>query len=158
MKNLNIIASTIMIWALALVFNLNPVIAAENKIIYEMGESGQTVTFSRTAKDESDADLEDENAAVSGNAKLKKATIAIVVYEVGEGGHRITFPATLMDASGEDTLKHKSASKADAKSAKSDCSAVVFELAESGLHIEFPLAAEEPIIEAEDILASQCDS
>ena len=158
MKNLNIITSTIMIWALALVFNLSPAIAAENEMPYEMGESGQTVTFSRTAKDESAADAEDENAAVSGNAKPKRAGIVLVVYEVGEGGHRITFPATLMNVSGEDTLKHESASETDAKSAKSDCPTVVFELAESGLQIEFQLAEDETIIEAEDILASQSDN
>jgi hypothetical protein len=60
MKNINIMTTTMMIWALALIFNLNTATAAENRTVFEMGESGQTVSFPVTATEISAADAEDK--------------------------------------------------------------------------------------------------
>ena len=158
MKNINITTTTMMIWALTLIFNLNTATAAENRLVYEMGESGQTVTFPLTAKEISAADTEVEKPAALPKANSGKTGATLLIYEVGEGGHKISFPLTLAETTAKNTQEQRSVSKAAAKSGKSDCRVVPFEMAESGLLIEFPAAVEETVVVDEDTIASQTGS
>jgi hypothetical protein len=158
MKNINIMTTTMMIWALALIFNLNTATAAENRTVFEMGESGQTVSFPVTATEISAADAEDKKPVTLRKANSGNTGATLLIYEVGEGGHRISFPLTLAETTAKNTPEQRSVSKAAAKSGKSDCQVVAFEMAESGLLIEFPAAVEETVVVDEDTIASQTGS
>ena len=164
MKNTKIFTTTMIIWALALVFNLNTASAAEKLMVYEMGESGQTVSFPMTADEIAVADAENKNAAVLPEAVAGKTRAAVLIYEVGEGGHRITFPLTLTDSGSENMPGGKAdyraagGSEAAVGIANSDKRVLTFEMAESGLLIEFPTAVKVIVIGDEDSIAARAEN
>lgn len=155
MKKIKIFTTTIIIWTLVLVFNLNTALADARFKVYEMGESGQIVSFPMSAEEIEAADCDNKKLAVLRTANTGKTRAAVLIYEMGEGGHRIAFPLTLMDQGREDVLGWKPDYKAAARNRKLDNPVLTFEMAESGLLIEFPTAVKVILIGDENSMATR---
>ena len=155
MKNTKIMMTILMIWALALIINLNAATAEEKSMVFEMAESGQTVSFPMTAEEIAAAEAEIEKPAFRRNADAEKKRTPVIIHEVGEGGHRIIFPLTRTDTAAEDLSNRQPDSSAAAKTGKPKCQVLAFEMAESGLLIEFPAAVKVIVVGDEDTIASR---
>ncbi|MBW2411971.1 MAG: hypothetical protein JRF72_19415 [Deltaproteobacteria bacterium] len=164
MKNIKIFTTTMIIWTLALVFNLNTALADENIKVYEMGESGQIVSFPMTAEEIAAADCDNKKPAAVRKASAEKTRAAVLIYEVGEGGHRITFPLTRTNPDREDVLgwkpdyKAAEGSRSSSRNHKSDNRVLTFEMAESGLLIEFPMTVKVIVIGDENSIAARAEN
>ena len=128
-------------------FTVNPVVAAEKQKVYEMGESGQTVSFFMTVEEIAAEDTEKERLAAIREAKIQKPKQRRKIFEMGEGGHFVSFLMTTDEIAAEDAKIARFKARHDSKTSKEESKVITFELAESGEIIEFPLKGMEIITE-----------
>jgi AAA15 family ATPase/GTPase len=81
---------------------VNPVLAAERKKVYEMGESGQTVSFVMTEEEIAAEDTEKEKIASTRGSKDDKQKQRRRVFEMGESSQTISFRLTADEIVAED--------------------------------------------------------
>ena len=122
---------------------VNPVAAAERLRIYEMAESGQTVSFLMTIEEIAAEDNDKERLATIREAKTQKPKHRRKVFEMGESGQIVLFPTTADEIAAEDAKITLLKARYDSKTSKEGSEVVTFELAESGETIEFPLPLQE---------------
>jgi hypothetical protein len=148
-----IITTTLLILAMALFFNLNTATAADKLKVFEVGESGWSVSFPMTPEEISAEDAETARLAAIRKAKSKNTDKRLRVYEMGESSYEVSFPLTAAEIAAEDEKNERLASKKAAKSSKPECRTIAYEMAESGHIIEFTVTTEETV--SEDVIASR---
>jgi len=116
---------------------VNPIVAAERQKVYEMGESGQTVSFVTTEEEIAIEDTEKEKIATTRGSKDDKQKLRRKVFEMGESSHIVSFPITADEIAAEDAKIARLKARPDSKASKAVNEVIVFELAESGETIEF---------------------
>jgi hypothetical protein len=135
MKKYTIIILGIMFFTVGTL--VNPIVAAERQKVYEMGESGQTVSFRMTIKEIAAEDTEKERIATIRETKTQKSKQRRKIFEMGESGQIISFPMTADEIVAEDAKIARLKALHDSKVSKEGSEVVTFELAESGETIEF---------------------
>jgi hypothetical protein len=126
---------------------VTPVVAAEKQKIYEMGESGQTVSFVMTEEEIAAEDTEKEKIATNRGSKEDKQRQRRRAFEMGESGQTISFRLTADEIVAEDEKIARLKARPDSKASKEVNEVILFELAESGKTIEFSGKEVEILIE-----------
>jgi hypothetical protein len=117
---------------------VNPAVAVETHRIYEMGESGQTVSFPMTAEEFAAEHSERERLSAIREIKAQKPKQRQRVFEMGESSQIVSFPMTAQEIADEDANIARPKALYDSKPSKVRGEVITFELAESGEIIEFP--------------------
>ncbi len=142
-KMKKIITTTLVLSVIALFLNLNTATAADRHKVFEMGESGSSVSFPMTAEEIAAEDAEAAKLAAIREAKLKNPGERMRVYEMGESGHTVSFPLTAEEIAAEDANKDRPVSRKAMQSSETEKRLTTFEMAESGQIIEFSVSMEE---------------
>ena len=131
-----IILTAISILSLVIMVSTNSAAAEERRIIFEMGESGQTVSFPMTSEEISDHVVDFERLVQIGLSISKTITQRFTAYEMGESGQTFSFPMTSEEISVDDAAKPL-LSDIRKKSTVDEWQPGAYEMAESGELIEF---------------------
>ena len=135
MRKLILTATAIL--AMVIMVSINTASAEKKHIVFEMGESGQTVSFPMTDAEISALSAENATQVHGGKFNSQKTAPSIKIYEMGESGQIISFLMTLEEIAAEDAEKRR-VSKIRRKSSVDDKQTITYEMAESGVVIEFP--------------------
>lgn len=130
------------ILAMVIMVSINTASAEERHIIFEMGESGQTISFPMTDAEIAAISAENATQVHGGKFNSEKTAPRIKIYEMGESGQIVSFLMTQEEIAAEDAEKRR-ISMIRRKGSVDDKQTKTYELAESGIVIEFP----EPILE-----------
>ena len=95
--------------SLSFVFVVHTAVAEERYKVYEMGETGQTVSFLMSADEIAAEDAESARQAAIRKANLQKATSRFKVFEMGEGGHTVALPMTAEEVATADAEQRRRA-------------------------------------------------
>ena len=131
------ILTAISILAMVVIVSLNTAAAEEKRIVIEMGESGQTVSFPMTSEEIAAADADKSKLVQGGALNPQKTAPRFKTIEMGETGQIVSFLMTPEEIATEDDEKSRFAGN---RKLSSDYGRLitVFEMAESGMLIEFP--------------------
>ena len=132
-----VILTAISILAMVIVVSINTATAENRHIVFEMGESGQIVSFPMTSEEVAAVDARNAGLEQGGVQNSQKTAPRYRTIEMGEGGQIVSFLMTPEDIAAEDAEK-LSLSEIRKKSFVDDRQTVVYEIAESGTRIEFP--------------------
>ena len=75
--------------------------------VFEMGESGQSVSFPRTAAEITADDTENVRLAVLRKAKSEEQKKQVFTYELAESGIPVEFPVETRDKAGAEAITEK---------------------------------------------------
>ena len=132
-----VILTAISIMAMVIIVSINIASAEKRHIVYEMGESGQTVSFPMTPEEIAAVDADNARLVQGGALKSQKTAPRFKTIEMGEGGQIVSFLMTPEEMTAEDAEKRR-LSEIRRKSSVDDRQTVAYETAESGMLIEFP--------------------
>jgi len=131
-----VILTAISIMAMVIIVSINIASAEKRHIVYEMGESGQTVSFPMTPEEIAAVDADNARQVKGGVLKSQKTEPRFKTIEMGEGGQIVSFLMTPDEVAAEDAEKRR-LSELRRKSSIDDKQIVAYEMAESGALIEF---------------------
>ena len=132
-----VILTAISILAMVIFVSINTATAEEKRIVIEMGESGQTVSFPMTPEEIAAADADNARLVQDGAINPQKTAPQFKAIELGESGQIVSFLMTLEEIAAEDAEKRRFADTRMLNSVD-DRLITAFEMAESGMLIEFP--------------------
>ena len=132
-----VILTAISILTMVIIVSLNTASAEKRHIVFEMGESGQTVSFPMTTEEIATVAADSARMVLGGVLKLQKTVRRFKTIEMGEGGQTVSFLMTAEEITAEDTEKRR-LSEIRRKSSVDDRQTIAYETAESGMLIEFP--------------------
>ena len=135
--------------ALTLLITVTTVSAAERVKVFELAESGITITFPMTAEEIAAEDAEKARIDSARESRVTKPEERLNVFEMAESGQTISFPMSAEEIAAQDAEKAKSKVSA-IKLNKPKKRVIQYELAESGLVIEFPVPEVEAVAESTD--------
>jgi hypothetical protein len=111
MKNITIIITIIL--ALGVFLIISPVMAENRVIAFEMGESGQMVSFPLTADEIVAEDAEIARLKAAQNIRVPKSESDFVIFELAESGETIEFPVKGVEILTEGIAKNIATVEAD---------------------------------------------
>jgi hypothetical protein len=123
---------------MVIIVSLNTASAEKTHIVFEMGESSQTVSFPMTPEEIAAVDADNARQVKGGVLKSQKTEPRFKTIEMGEGGQTVSFLMTPEEITAEDTEKRR-LSEIRRKSTVDDRQTIAYETAESGMLIEFPV-------------------
>ena len=122
---------------MVIIVSINIASAEKRHIVFEMGESGQTVSFPMTFEEIAAVDAENERRVKNKVLNSQKTASRIQTVEMGESGQMVSFMMTPEKMTAEDDEKQRF-SDIRRKSYIDDRKTIAYEMAESGMLIEFP--------------------
>ena len=131
-----IILTTISILSLLSMVSINSVAAEEKYIVFEMGESGQTVSFPMTSQEIAASEADNAKLMKIGTLISQAITQSFITYEMAESGQTFSFPMDPEEIAAED-IAIPLLSDISNKSTANERQPVSYEMAESGILIEF---------------------
>ena len=132
-----VILTAIRILAMVIIVSLNTASAEKRHIVFEMGESGQTISFPLTPEEITAVDADNARQVKGGVLKSQKTESRFKTIEMGEGGQIVSFLMTPEEMAAEDA-ENQRLSEIRRKSSVNDRQTIAYEMAESGALIEFP--------------------
>lgn len=154
MKNIsNIILSVLIV---ALLISVTTVAKAEWFKVFELAESGITITFPMTADEIAAEDAEKAKLNSAGKKNVTNPEESLHIFELAESGQTISFPMSAEEIAAKDAAMAKSNVSA-IRINKPHKRVIQFELAESGLVIEFPATEVEAVSEYNDEIIGSAD-
>ena len=132
-----IILTAISILAMVIIVSLNTASAEKRHIVFEMGESGQTVSFPMTADEIAAIDAENTKQRKNKALNSQQNASRFKIIEMGESGQIVSFLMTPEEMAAEDA-ENQRLSEIRRKSSGNDRQTIAYEMAESGMLIEFP--------------------
>ena len=93
----NILATTLTLLLIGMFLTINPALAGDGVKVFEMGESGQRVSFPMSAEEIAAVDTEKARPAGIRKAKSEEIKKQIVAYELAESGVSVEFPVDTPD-------------------------------------------------------------
>ena len=131
-----VILTAISILAMVMIVSINTALAENRHIVFEMGESAQTVAFPMTSKEITT--VKTENTSIVKNEVLnsQKTAPRLEAVEMGESGQIVSFLMTPEKMVAEDTDKRR-LSEIRRKNYGDNRKTIAYEMAESGMLIEF---------------------
>jgi hypothetical protein len=131
-----IILTAISILSLVIMVSTNSAAAEKRRLIFEMGESGQTVSFPMTSEEIADHEVDIEGLMQIGASISQTIAPRFITFEMGESGQAFSFPIASEDIKAENSNKPR-ISGIRKKSTVDERQPVIYEMAESGVLIEF---------------------
>ena len=132
-----VILTAICILAMVIIVPINDALAENSHIIFEMGESGQTVSFPITPKGLNIVAAEKGRQIKNEVRNSQKAQARFQTLEMGESGQKVSYLMTPEMIAAEDAEKRR-LSEIRRKSNGVNRKTIAYETAESGILIEFP--------------------
>jgi len=131
-----VILTAINILTMVIIVSLNTASAEKRHIVFEMGESGQAVSFPMTSKEIAASEADNAKLMKIGTLISQTITQSFITFEMGESGQTFSFPMDPEEIAAEDVTKPL-LSDISKKSTADERQPVAYEMAESGVLIEF---------------------
>jgi hypothetical protein len=148
-----VILTAISILTMVIIVSLNTASAEKRHIVFEMGESGQTISFPMTPEEIAAVDADNARLVKGGVLKSQKTAPRFKTIEMGEGGQIVSFLMTPEEITAEDAEKRR-LSEIHRKISADDRHTVAYETAESGILIEFP----ERVLEVNTVIIAKIEN
>jgi len=132
-----VILTAINILTMVIIVSLNTASAEKRHIVFEMGESGQTISFPMTPEEIAAVDADDARLVKGGVLKSQNTAPRFKTIEMGEGGQIVSFLMTPEEVTAEDA-ERQHLYEIRRKISVDDRQTITYETAESGMLIEFP--------------------
>ena len=131
-----VILTAINILTMVIIVSLNTASAEKRHIVFEMGESGQAVSFPMTPEEIAAVDADDARLVKGGVLKSQNTAPRFKTIEMGEGGQIVSFLMTPEEVTAEDA-ERQHLYEIRRKISVDDRQTITYETAESGMLIEF---------------------
>ncbi len=127
-----VIVIAISILAMVIIVSLNTASAEKRHIVFEMGESSQTVSFPMTPEEIAASNTDNARLVKGGALKSQKPAPRFKTIEMGESGQIVSFLMTPEEMAAEDT-ENQRLYEIRRKSSVNDRQTIAYETAESGM-------------------------